>query len=118
VIDSPVAVGDKHVLITGAGYNGSLLTGVLLQRGYHIMVVDDLIFGGKSLLAYCPHPHFRFLKESSATAAAQVIIGRVLCGAVTRQAPMAAPEKWDGRAAARIVDVVETWACGRSPSHK
>ena len=53
----------KHVLITGgAGYIGSLLTGVLLQRGYHVTVVDDLLFGGESLLAYFSHPNFYFIK--------------------------------------------------------
>ncbi len=51
------------VLITGgAGYIGSLLTGVLLQRGYSVVVVDDLLFGGDSLLAYLTHPNFRFYK--------------------------------------------------------
>ena len=43
--------GNKTVLITGgAGYIGSLLTDVLLKRGYHVTVVDDLLFGGESLL--------------------------------------------------------------------
>jgi nucleoside-diphosphate-sugar epimerase len=51
------------VLITGgAGYIGSLLTGVLLQRGYSVVVVDDLLFGGDSLLAYIAHPNFKFYK--------------------------------------------------------
>ena len=51
------------VLITGgAGYIGSMLTGVLLQRGYCVTVVDDLLFGGESLLGYFAHPRFRFVK--------------------------------------------------------
>ena len=51
-----------HVLITGgAGYIGSLLTGLLLQRGYRVTVVDSLLFGGESLLGYWHHPRFRFL---------------------------------------------------------
>ena len=53
------------VLITGgAGYIGSLLTGVLLQRGYKVIVVDDLLFGGDSLLAYITHPDFSFHKAN------------------------------------------------------
>ncbi len=53
----------RRVLITGgAGYIGSLLTGVLLQRGDHVTVVDDLLFGGESLLAYFSHPRFAFIK--------------------------------------------------------
>jgi nucleoside-diphosphate-sugar epimerase len=52
-----------QVLITGgAGYIGSLLTGLLLQRGYRVTVVDSLLFGGESLLGYWHHPGFRFLK--------------------------------------------------------
>ncbi len=55
--DSP-----EHVLITGgAGYIGSLLTGLLLQRGYRVTVVDKLLFGGESLLGYWHHPRFRFV---------------------------------------------------------
>lgn len=53
----------KHVLITGgAGYIGSLLTGHLLRDGYKITVVDDLLFGGESLIGYFPHPNFHFFK--------------------------------------------------------
>ena len=50
-----------HVLVTGgAGYIGSLLTGLLLQRGHEVSVVDKLMFGGESLLAHRHHPGFRF----------------------------------------------------------
>jgi nucleoside-diphosphate-sugar epimerase len=35
---------------------------VLLQRGHHVTVVDDLLFGGESLLAYFSHPNFGFIK--------------------------------------------------------
>jgi nucleoside-diphosphate-sugar epimerase len=53
----------QHILITGgAGYIGSLLTGVLLQRGYSVTVADDLLFGGESLLAYFSNPNFHFIK--------------------------------------------------------
>lgn len=52
-----------RVLVTGgAGYIGSLLTGVLLNRGDHVTVVDELLFGGESLLGYWHHPNFRFAK--------------------------------------------------------
>ena len=55
-------VEKKHVLITGgAGYVGSLLTGVLLSRGYRVTVLDELLFGGESLLGYWHHPDFRFV---------------------------------------------------------
>ena len=53
----------NHILITGgAGYIGSLLTGILLSRGRCVTVVDDLLFGGETLLGYWHHPNFRFVK--------------------------------------------------------
>jgi len=59
----PQSDAPERVLITGgAGYIGSLLTGVLLQRGFAVTVVDDLLFGGESILAYFSHPNFRFIK--------------------------------------------------------
>jgi nucleoside-diphosphate-sugar epimerase len=53
----------NHILITGgAGYIGSLLTGELLCRGYRVTVVDELLFGGDSLISYLPNPNFHFSK--------------------------------------------------------
>lgn len=53
----------NHILITGgAGYIGSLLTGELLCRGYRVTVVDELLFGGDSLISYLPNPNFNFSK--------------------------------------------------------
>jgi nucleoside-diphosphate-sugar epimerase len=52
-----------RVLITGgAGYVGSLLAGSLLAAGNEVIVIDNLLFGGDSLLGYLSHPHFRFRK--------------------------------------------------------
>ncbi len=52
-----------HVLITGgAGYIGSLLTSKLLQIGHRVTVLDDLLWGGESLLAHFTNPRFRFAK--------------------------------------------------------
>ena len=53
-----------HVLVTGgAGYIGSLLTGSLLARGERVTVVDDLLFGGDSLLPYYAFSGFSFHKR-------------------------------------------------------
>lgn len=53
----------KHILVTGgAGYIGSALTGALLRGGYRVTVVDDLLFGGESLLSFLPDPDFNFVK--------------------------------------------------------
>jgi nucleoside-diphosphate-sugar epimerase len=54
---------DRHILITGgAGYIGSLLTSELLRANYHVTVLDDLLFGGESLLGFLHHPNFQFVK--------------------------------------------------------
>lgn len=55
----------RHVVITGgAGFIGSLLTGELLRLGTKVTVLDDLLFGGESLLAYLAHPNFHFSKSN------------------------------------------------------
>ena len=51
----------KKVLITGgAGYIGSVLTGYLLERGFKVIVVDNLIYIQDSLLQYCNNENFEF----------------------------------------------------------
>lgn len=55
----------KHILITGgAGYIGSMLVGELLRSGYSVTVVDDLLYGGESILAYLANPNFHFVKSN------------------------------------------------------
>jgi nucleoside-diphosphate-sugar epimerase len=51
-----------HLVVTGgAGYIGSLLTGVMLAAGWRVTVLDSLLFGGESLLGYRHLPAFRLL---------------------------------------------------------
>ena len=70
------SINAQNILITGgAGYIGSLLTGVLLQRGYSVTVVDDLLFGGEPLLAYWYHPRFRFAKADVCDRATFKVVG-------------------------------------------
>lgn len=53
----------KTVLITGgAGYIGSFLTGYLLNRGYKVRVLDELWFGGESIMSYFINDNFAFVK--------------------------------------------------------
>jgi len=53
----------QHIVITGgAGYIGSLLVSELLQSGHQVTVMDKLLFGGDSLVAYLAHPNFKFIK--------------------------------------------------------
>jgi nucleoside-diphosphate-sugar epimerase len=53
----------KHILITGgAGYIGSLLTSELLRLGYHVTILDSLLFGGEAIVPFLHHPNFHFVK--------------------------------------------------------
>lgn len=53
----------RHVLITGgAGYIGSILTSELLRLGYRVSILDNLLFGGESILPFMSHPNFHFVK--------------------------------------------------------
>lgn len=54
---------NQTVLVTGgAGYVGSVLVGILLQKGFNVRVIDNLSFGGESLLSVWNHPRFSFFK--------------------------------------------------------
>ncbi len=51
------------VLITGgAGYIGSVLTPILLDEGYQVTVVDNLMYNQTSLINHCSNPNFKFIK--------------------------------------------------------
>lgn len=110
-----------RILITGgAGYIGSLLTGVLLNQGYRVNVVDDLLFGGESLLGYYHHPCFKFVKGDICEPAtlAQVfsdgqfdavvhlaaIVGFPACQAVGRQVAF----RFNVEATKRVFDAAES----------
>ena len=49
----------QHILVTGGvGYLGSILVPTLLDRGFSVTVIDNLMFRQTSLAAVCAHPHF------------------------------------------------------------
>ena len=53
----------QHVLVTGgAGYIGSTLVPMLLERGFAVTVVDNFMFGQDSLSAVCHHPQFALVR--------------------------------------------------------
>lgn len=71
----------KHVVVTGgAGYIGSLLVAQLLQQGQLVTVIDNLLFGGESLMTFLSHPNFHFAK-------ADVTDGRSLRDSLPRTWP-------------------------------
>jgi nucleoside-diphosphate-sugar epimerase len=50
-----------HVLITGgAGYLGAVMCGRLLQEGFQVTVLDNMMYRSPSLLGYCGVPGFHF----------------------------------------------------------
>jgi nucleoside-diphosphate-sugar epimerase len=68
-----------NILVTGgAGYLGSVLLPLLLERGHRVRVLDALLHGGSSLLSVWAHPSFEFVRgdirdaEARATALAGV----------------------------------------------
>jgi len=53
----------KNILITGgAGYIGSVLTGLLLKNGYYVTILDSLRVGGTSLIPFFSDKKFSFIK--------------------------------------------------------
>lgn len=53
----------SKVLVTGgAGYIGSVLVRILLENGYPVRVLDNLMYGGESIIDLLEHPHFEFVK--------------------------------------------------------
>ena len=52
----------KVAITGGAGYLGSVLTRILLQKGHHVRVFDSLLHGGQALLGLYPSNNFTFVK--------------------------------------------------------
>jgi len=53
----------EHIMVTGgAGYVGSGLLRELLSKNYKVTCIDNLMFGGESLLDIWHHSNFNFIK--------------------------------------------------------
>ena len=56
-------MGPCRVLVTGgAGYLGTTLVPILLQKGFRVTVLDNLMYGQCVLLECCSNPNFEFIK--------------------------------------------------------
>ena len=53
----------KKILITGAGYIGSLLSTKLLELGYQVTVIDLLKYDKGSLNHLYYNSNFKFIRE-------------------------------------------------------
>jgi nucleoside-diphosphate-sugar epimerase len=90
----------RVVVTGGAGYIGSMLVPRLLECGWKVHVVDNLMFGGQALLPYFIHPNFSFaevditdraalgpqLKGADAVIHLAALVGYPLCKKMPRRA--------------------------------
>ena len=76
----PYDVGrGQSVLVTGgAGYIGSRLVRDLLGRGYHVRVLDNLLYGGESIADLDGHPCFELIVDDFRS---QIVVDAALRGA-------------------------------------
>ena len=61
--DQSLSSGKERILITGgAGYIGALLAPMLLDRGYHVTIFDNFMFGMQPLLGCVMNPRLTLIK--------------------------------------------------------
>ena len=48
----------KSLITGGAGYKGALLTEALLNQGHHVTILDNLMYGDSTALAFANNPNF------------------------------------------------------------
>ncbi|MCZ7646870.1 MAG: NAD-dependent epimerase/dehydratase family protein [Planctomycetota bacterium] len=53
----------ERILITGgAGYIGTALTPMLLERGHHVTIYDNFMYGAEPLFGFCTHRNLKLVK--------------------------------------------------------
>ena len=90
----------RVVVTGGAGYIGSMLVPRLLEMGWDVHVLDNLMFGGQALLPHFMNPRFSFaevditrrdelapqLKGADAVIHLAALVGYPLCKKMPRRA--------------------------------
>ena len=90
----------KITITGGAGYIGSMLIPMLLEQGHQVHIVDNLFFGGQTLLPYFINPNFSFvnvdvrdksalrreLQDADAVVHLAALVGYPLCKKMPREA--------------------------------
>jgi nucleoside-diphosphate-sugar epimerase len=55
--------GERRVLVVGgAGYIGSALLPMLLEQGYHVRLLDMMVFGDEPISAFADHPNLEIIR--------------------------------------------------------
>lgn len=52
----------RVVVTGGAGFIGGTIIPMLLEKGYHVVVLDRLMYGAHALIPYFIHPNFSFFE--------------------------------------------------------
>ncbi len=110
-----------NVLVTGgAGYLGSVLVPVLLERAWRVTVLDRFVYDQTSLLACCPHTRFAAIRGDCRD---EAVLRRAMAGAdvvIPLAALVGAPACAADETAARTVnlDAVRLILKLRSPTQR